>query len=196
MGKRIAALLIALALATPVAAQDQSSGWSKDRQTGCQIWNPQPQADESVEWSGLCRDGLAEAPGTLRWLVKGALHSTEEVSFRAGRQTGAVRSVSRYGDVTIGTYDNGKPVGSWIFQHDASRVELEYRDGVVQPNAKWFGYGGTSYVGGWQGGRPHGIGTLTTITGAVYSGRWTHGCFSEGDRRTRFGATPQECGFD
>ncbi len=50
---------------TPTATPGHP-GWFEDRTTGCHIWDPEPEAGESMTWSGECQDGVATGPGTLR----------------------------------------------------------------------------------------------------------------------------------
>src|ERR1700759_5733769 len=57
----------------PAAAQDRSAApdWITATNQACKIWNPEPQADESVTWSGGCKDGLACGKGVLKWTENG-----------------------------------------------------------------------------------------------------------------------------
>jgi hypothetical protein len=34
--------------------------WVADDKSGCQVWDPNPQIDEAVSWSGACANGRAE----------------------------------------------------------------------------------------------------------------------------------------
>ena len=43
---------------------------------GCYVWNPNPQADETVTWTGGCRGGFARGTGSLTWTYPG----TQEVA--------------------------------------------------------------------------------------------------------------------
>lgn len=47
------------------------TNWTKDIKTGCKVYNPDPQAEETVSWSGDCKDGLADGTGTLIWYASG-----------------------------------------------------------------------------------------------------------------------------
>ena len=54
---------------------------------------------------------------------------------------------------------------------------------------------GARYEGEWLDGKPDGQGTYTDAAGAVLSGRWTGGCFSNGARKMAAVTTAGECGF-
>ena len=41
--------------ATPAVA----GAWVADAKSGCQVWNPNPQLEETVAWSGPCANGRA-----------------------------------------------------------------------------------------------------------------------------------------
>ena len=34
---------------------------------GCKIANPSPKPNETVTWSGACKDGFAEGTGVMQW---------------------------------------------------------------------------------------------------------------------------------
>jgi hypothetical protein len=55
--KRAAILvgLLAGVAATPIRAGD----WIADASAGCQVWNPHPQPNETIRWSGACPNGFA-----------------------------------------------------------------------------------------------------------------------------------------
>jgi hypothetical protein len=38
-------------------------GWIIATNQRCKIWNPEPKPNESVTWSGPCKDGLASGKG-------------------------------------------------------------------------------------------------------------------------------------
>jgi hypothetical protein len=42
-------------------------GWTVDAGNGCWIWNPNPQQEETVRWSGACPEGPAQGEGVLVW---------------------------------------------------------------------------------------------------------------------------------
>ena len=50
------------------AAPAVAGAWVADAKSGCQVWNPNPQLEETVAWSGSCANGRAEGHGTVRWV--------------------------------------------------------------------------------------------------------------------------------
>lgn len=62
------ALLTCLSLFTGVA--NAEGNWITD-QNGCKHWNSNPQAGETITWSGECKDGYASGQGTMQWYTSG-----------------------------------------------------------------------------------------------------------------------------
>ena len=89
--KRIGALwAIALLLAAPaaLAQTDATPGWITATNQPCKIWNPVPQADESVTWSGGCKDGLASGKGVLQWTENGKPDAKFDGEYVKGKRNG------------------------------------------------------------------------------------------------------------
>ncbi len=89
----ISAILVALAggALLPAAAQDQtaSPGWITATNQPCKIWNPAPQPNEAVTWSGGCKDGLASGKGVLKWTENGKPDAQFEGEYANGKRNGA-----------------------------------------------------------------------------------------------------------
>ena len=97
---------------------------------GCYVWNPLPQTDETVTWTGGCDGGFAHGTGTLTWAVSGSEQQTEIGRFTAGRRNGhwVVREAN--GDSVEGPIVNGKWNGRWVLRRaDGSVEEHLYADG-------------------------------------------------------------------
>ncbi len=61
-------VLLAWMLAAQVALADEHSRWQKlENNPACVVWNPYPQEQETVTWSGACANGKAQGRGTLVW---------------------------------------------------------------------------------------------------------------------------------
>ena len=80
---------------------------------GCYVWNPNPQPNETVTWTGECGGCLAQGTGALTWVSDG----NEQVitgQRRDGKSDGY--TVIRYADggVSEGPYVNGERNGNWI----------------------------------------------------------------------------------
>ncbi|HXJ00492.1 MAG TPA: hypothetical protein VNH44_04670 [Micropepsaceae bacterium] len=84
----------ALFLASPAGAQivPDLSGhdphWIKDPAKDCWAANPDPEAGETVTWTGGCESGLLSGQGTLTWYINGRLVGRDEGSFKGGQLSG------------------------------------------------------------------------------------------------------------
>lgn len=98
-----------LGLIAPALAQNQSGkppGWISDSKTGCKVWNPAPQARETIHWSGGCQDGYAQGKGTLEWFENG-----------------------KAGDRYVGEYQGGKRNGHGVVtMSNGTRIEGDWRN--------------------------------------------------------------------
>ena len=105
-----ASAVIALAAVFAVAhaaAQPEkpTPDWITTTNQPCKVWNPEPQPDESVTWSGGCKDGLATGKGILRWTENGKPDVVFDGEYRNGKRNG-------YGVLT--TPDGDHVEGVWI----------------------------------------------------------------------------------
>jgi len=144
-----------------------AGAWATDAKSGCEVWNPNPQLEESVTWSGSCTNGRAEGNGIVHWLKDGAIRETDEGEWHDGRQ------------VRKGTQ-------SW----PTGRYEGELSDG--EPN----GHGILTvqklrYEGDFRSGKPNGAGTLTAGSESV-RGTWKDGCL-QGARKAAIGVPLSAC---
>ncbi len=164
----------------------------------CLIPNPQPQAHETILFTGSCVDQKPEGYGEAVWRYRFRGEWKEHVyrgDWRDGQQSGkgeyvwadgAVYKgdvlngeshgqgvfVSPYG-VYKGEYINGERTGHGVFEWpDGNRYEGEFLDG------KRTGYGiytwsdGDRYEGEFRNGKREGFGTYVSATGQKYSGPW------------------------
>ena len=87
-------------------------------QPGCFVWNPNPEADETVTWSGPCVGGKASGHGEFVWRFR------EDGRPKTSGGTGEIRDgitlhghwVERYssGEVWEGPYVNDRRHGHWV----------------------------------------------------------------------------------
>jgi hypothetical protein len=136
-----------------------------DLDTGCQVWNPTPQLGETARWQGACRDGKAEGPGVLTWLLGTRVLERDEGQWRLGRQYGLGRQVwagGRYDGFLADSAPDGE--GTMVLAN------------------------GDRFTGSFRAGQPHGPGRLER-GGEAFEGAWRAGCFHAGGRSARFGAT-------
>jgi hypothetical protein len=62
--------------------------WITTANQACKVWNPQPQPDQSVTWSGACVDGFASGKGILRWMENGAFDIQFDGEYKDGKRNG------------------------------------------------------------------------------------------------------------
>src|SRR6266853_1959819 len=113
---------------TGMAAQPLRPDWVTDPSSGCRVWNPNPQGDETITWSGACRDGLAEGRGVLQWFHNMRPAERYEGEFRAGRENG-------YG----------------VLSKPKARYEGEFKDGKAHGLGHYVAPG-YNYTGIWADG--------------------------------------------
>ena len=120
-----------------LAAAPDLSGpiWSTAQNQPCKVWNPGPEAGETLTWSGDCVDGKASGSGRLVW--RGSY----------GKQ------------VYEGEYRDGKEHGRGTFISDDNRYEGEFRNGKKNGQGTQTWASGQTYEGEWRNGKPHGEGT-------------------------------------
>jgi hypothetical protein len=102
------AVVASLGVAIPALAQQagKSATWIADSKTGCKVWNPAPQARETIQWSGNCDAGLAQGKGTLQWFENG-----------------------KEGDRYVGDYQGGKRNGHGVVtMKNGTRIEGDWRN--------------------------------------------------------------------
>ena len=184
------AALTALVSVSGIATAD--GNYYTDRRTGCRLWTPYFHPDATVQWSGACRNGLAEGSGVL----------TLSHSIR-----------NEQGDVEVrieGTYSGGRLNGRALITYDANgkapRFEGTVQDGIKNGrgrftvpgfgyfdgnyiNDNWQGYGellldkscticadpGSQYKGDWVNGKYQGKGILVEANGDRYEGEFVGG---------------------
>jgi len=124
--KTIAVMLL---LPLPAMAQSAAPAWIIDPSSGCRVANPNPQANESVTWSGECQYGYAEGRGVLQWFENG-------------------QPADRYD----GEMHNGNMDGHGIFSTaEGGRYEGAFHAGQANGYGRWTGPG-SSFHGIWTNG--------------------------------------------
>lgn len=166
--KRLATALILAGLCCHATA---AGNWIADA-NDCKLWDGNPKDKETVTWSGACKDGYAEGPGVLQWIVDGKPSSTFEGSFSAGKRNGKGVEASVSGV---------RFEGNFVDDHREGKGALTFPDGA-------------HYEGDFLGDRRTGKGAMTFKDGAHYEGdfvndkltgkgvfTWADGARYEGD---------------
>ena len=166
---RAAAMGAVFMLAVPIAARCAETGaWILDTAAGCKVWNPHPQPNETMRWSGACPNGMAHGRGAAQWFRGNLPFETDEGEWREGRQSGFGTQVWPTGRYD-GEVDGGEPNGRGVL--------------IVQ---------GVRYEGELRSGKPNGFGTLTNVSG-TFRGTWRDGCLQDAKQRAAFGVPLSAC---
>jgi hypothetical protein len=143
---------------------------------GCRIYNPVPQPNERITWSGGCRDGLADGEGTYEFINGGASAGGYVGMVRAGKPNGAGTETLSDGVQYQGNFVDGHLtghahilyVGGNYYDGD-TRYELREGHGVMVLT------NGMRYDGEWHDDYADGRGTSTYADGGRFEGEWRHG---------------------
>ncbi|UCH47283.1 MAG: hypothetical protein JSU95_14490 [Betaproteobacteria bacterium] len=151
--KQVATFFAAIVFLTATGyAQNSDTATIADK-NGCKVYNPMPQQDESISWSGGCRDGFAHGNGILDWFIGGQLEERYEGELKMGWADGEGTYVSRRGVRYKGGWKNSLQDGKGIIQNP---------DGSI-------------YDGEWKEGKPHGRGAYRSPNGETVEGEWVDG---------------------
>ena len=88
---RVAATTLSAGIVA-MAVPAHAGAWVVDAKSGCQVWNPNPQLEELVAWSGSCANGRAEGPGVAQWSKDGSPSETDQGCQYAGQPVNASTS--------------------------------------------------------------------------------------------------------
>ncbi len=150
------------------AASAYAGAWMADAKSSCQVWDPNPQLDETVTWSGGCSNGHADGFGTAQWFKSGTRIETNEGVWRDGRQSGKGAQIWPTGRFD-GEIADGLPNGRGVLALQKLRYEGEFRDGM-----------------------PNGVGTLT-VGDQTVQGIWKNGCLQGGEHKAAIGVPLSAC---
>ena len=212
-------LVLLLGSMSAVAAAGR---WMRSVDSGCLVWDPLPQPEEVITWSGACVDGKASGPGTEVSRYRAESVQREERytgDMAAGRPHGHGTLVYDNGDRYEGQFVQSRRAGLGIYAHvNGDRYEGEFREdrrtgrgtftyhqggryegdfvnGLFDGIGRFTFPDGAHYEGHFKYGMANGTGTLTDAAGAVLSGRWANGCLRLGERVGAVGTTREKCGF-
>jgi hypothetical protein len=146
----------------------------------CEVVNPVPKGKPreklKVTWSGACKEGYADGPGTVEWFLDGELRSHFEGSLKRGLMHGDGYWRDAHRNQYEGDFLDGEWHGKGIFQSvDLTRYEGEWRDSGRNGYGVWTSKLGSSYAGQWKAGKFHGQGKATYTSGKVIEGEFVEG---------------------
>jgi hypothetical protein len=172
---RFAFLVVAASLLIADQAGAQQSNWIADARSGCRVDNPRPQPNETIQWTGSCRNGLAEGQGTLRWFASGQPGTRTEGQWRAGKLNSHAVSVRADGQRFEAEYRDGIINGHGILtMPNGDRLDAEFTGGTAVRGV-WSYKNGNRYEGPLRNYKPHGKGLMTQANGVVYRGDFNDG---------------------
>lgn len=108
--------IAAILVASQAVAQREAPkpDWITTTNQPCKVWNPEPQPDESVTWSGDCTDGFATGKGVLRWTEDGKPDVVFDGEYRNGKRNGHGVLTTPDGEIFDGEYRNDKRNGHGV----------------------------------------------------------------------------------
>lgn len=115
--------------------------WFPTNKPNCEIWNPQPQEDETAFWSGKCLNGKAHGKGALTWKFKKNgkfIMRLVEGNMKNGRREGKIKITYENGDIYIGELNengNRHGLGKYIYSNGKVK-EGVWEDGKMVSKSK------------------------------------------------------------
>lgn len=104
--------------------------WSVDSSSKCKAWNPYPQPNEAIKWSGDCLDGYAHGQGTMQWYLNGELVDVYVGNYAKGLMNGEGKFTWANGTSYNGEYYLGERNGFGVMtltQSDANLLSYTTR---------------------------------------------------------------------
>lgn len=104
--------------------------WIKDDKTDVYLWNPEPNSNEQIAWSGgYVQDGkykFAEGSGTVTWYRNGQVIQVDEGSFEHGRHHGQFKNTFKSGNVQYSKWNHGEKVADIASESNGAQLSEQY----------------------------------------------------------------------
>ena len=150
--------------------------WIPDVAASCAVWNPSPQAGETIRFEGECKQGLAHGQGLVKWYIEDKLQSVFKGTYRGGKMHG--HGVMKFPDGSRyeGTFLRGQRSG----QGTRTWSNGDFFEGTYVSNRR-HGIGvmdfasGFRFAGNYQNGKPHGAGDCYTSARGSWRCHWIDG---------------------
>ncbi|MFH5923129.1 MORN repeat-containing protein [Roseomonas xinghualingensis] len=150
-------------------------GMLTDPGSRCSVYVPGAPSGASVQWSGPCRDGLANGQGEYLLSAGGQILASTQGNFTGGRINGPGARIMANGDLYQGEFRDGRAAGRGTLQFrgsDGSTYEGEFRDDLPNGQGVRSWRNGARYTGAWVAGVRQGTGTMNYGNGTSYTGAW------------------------
>jgi|GEM_PF-3391852 len=131
-------VIIAILLISSPSWAQSTSRYQKIENRDCEIWNPNPLPNETINWTGKCVDGKGSGKGIIAWgnVVDGkARVSVSDVTLKSGKHQGYGEHFSASGRNVKVTYDEGKRIttndlnyGNSFEQRSRAKEEIKNAD--------------------------------------------------------------------
>lgn len=142
-------------------------------------------------YEGYWVRGLQEGQGTFTF----ANGDRYEGEFRGGELDGHGTLRFANGNRYEGEFRDGDMNGHGIILYaNGDRYDGQFRDGEIDGRGKYVTAKGDTYDGDYRDGQPHGQG-VARVSGVVFSGTWTKGCFRKGNQTMAWSTDIAECDF-
>ncbi len=95
---------------------DSCINWVTDSNTGCKAWKANPEPNETITYTGECKDGIANGKGTVQWYKNGDLRQISNGYYVNGRLHGKGKTTWKGGpasgdDWYVGEFFEGSITG-------------------------------------------------------------------------------------
>jgi hypothetical protein len=147
--------------------------WLDTDHPDCQVWDAQPQRNETATWTGGCQAGKAEGAGTLTWRYTDRTDAPQTETY-----TGSLLAGNPNGHATTASSNGWRYDGDYRDGHRNGHGILTWSDG--------------RYEGAFKDGKPDGFGTYTE-SGETHEGVWKQGCLDTKDDIVALGTDLDEC---
>jgi hypothetical protein len=126
---------------------------------GCKLAYIEPPLGSTLEWTGACRNGVADGHGVLdiRLGKMVVLHYKGEI--REGQLHGKGFMRRKDNEEYEGAFENDNPHGFGVASSRSGRYEGEWKSGRREGKGKMVFVLGGQYEGEWKNNRFHGLGT-------------------------------------
>jgi hypothetical protein len=159
-----------------------AEGWVSVTNQDCKVWSNDP-SDTGITWSatwtGPCKKGYADGPGTEEWFKNGVFDQRLEGELKQGKRTGVGTytwaSGNRYEGAFVDDARTGKGKFFWV---NGATYEGDFVAGKLSGKGVYVWADGKRYEGDFVDGAITGQGYQVEPNGNTYRGQWLNGKFS------------------